>query len=150
MTQFSKFTLAAIQAAPVLLDRDASVAKACRLIEEAAEKEQPSPPLASPGYRATRSLPMRPHRPYGGRPPPNIWQMPLKSRALRQTVCVQPRSGPVLTLSSAWRNWIDELAARSIAPCCLSAPTEKFLANIENSNRPAGSARCGAKATRQD
>lgn len=38
MARFSKFTLAAIQAAPVLLDRDASVEKACRLIEEAAEK----------------------------------------------------------------------------------------------------------------
>jgi nitrilase len=38
MTQYSEFTLAAIQAAPVLLDRDASTDKACRLIEEAAKK----------------------------------------------------------------------------------------------------------------
>jgi len=38
MTHFSKFTMAAIQAAPVLLDRDASTDKACQLIEAAAEK----------------------------------------------------------------------------------------------------------------
>jgi predicted amidohydrolase len=38
MTQYSEFTMAAIQAAPILLDRDASTDKACHLIEEAAEK----------------------------------------------------------------------------------------------------------------
>lgn len=38
MTQYSEFTLAAIQAAPILMDRDASTDKACRLIEYAAEK----------------------------------------------------------------------------------------------------------------
>lgn len=38
MTQYPEFTLAAIQAAPVFFDRDASTDKACRLIEEAAEK----------------------------------------------------------------------------------------------------------------
>lgn len=36
--QFSDFTLAAVQAAPVYLDRDASVDKACGLIREAAEQ----------------------------------------------------------------------------------------------------------------
>ena len=35
MTQYSEFTLAAIQTAPVLFDRDASTDKACKLIEEA-------------------------------------------------------------------------------------------------------------------
>jgi nitrilase len=38
MTTYTEFTLAAIQAAPVYFDRDASTDKACRLIEEAAQK----------------------------------------------------------------------------------------------------------------
>ena len=38
MTAYSEFTLAAIQAAPVYFDREASTEKACRLIEEAAQK----------------------------------------------------------------------------------------------------------------
>ncbi len=38
MTDFPEFTLAAIQAAPVYFDREASTEKACQLIEEAAHK----------------------------------------------------------------------------------------------------------------
>jgi nitrilase len=38
MTVFPEFTLAAIQAAPVYFDREASTAKACSLIEQAAKK----------------------------------------------------------------------------------------------------------------
>jgi nitrilase len=38
MATFPDFTLAAIQAAPVYFDRDASTEKACRLIEQAARK----------------------------------------------------------------------------------------------------------------
>jgi len=38
MTDYPEFTLAAIQAAPVYFDREASTDKACKLIEEAAQK----------------------------------------------------------------------------------------------------------------
>jgi nitrilase len=38
MTSFPEFTLAAVQAAPIFLNRGASAEKACRLIEEAAQK----------------------------------------------------------------------------------------------------------------
>lgn len=38
MTQYAQFTLAAIQAAPILFDRDACTDKACTLIEQAAAK----------------------------------------------------------------------------------------------------------------
>ena len=38
MTNHDKFTLAAIQAAPVYFDRDASTEKACKLIEQAGQK----------------------------------------------------------------------------------------------------------------
>lgn len=38
MTTYTEFTLAAIQAGPVYFDREASTEKACRLIDEAAQK----------------------------------------------------------------------------------------------------------------
>ncbi len=38
MAKFPEFTLAAVQAAPIFFDREASTDKACQLIEEAAEK----------------------------------------------------------------------------------------------------------------
>jgi predicted amidohydrolase len=38
MTNYPEFTLAAIQAAPIYLDREASTEKACQLIQEAAQK----------------------------------------------------------------------------------------------------------------
>jgi hypothetical protein len=54
--EFRDFTLAAVQAAPVYLDRDASIDKACALIDEAGAKGAEFAVFGRPGYRATRPL----------------------------------------------------------------------------------------------
>jgi predicted amidohydrolase len=67
MTDFPEFTLAAIQAAPVLFDHEASCEKACRLIGEAAAK---GATLAAFGETWLPGYPFF----AGNRPSPLTWQ----------------------------------------------------------------------------
>jgi predicted amidohydrolase len=61
MTSYPEFTLAAIQAAPVYFDREASTDKACQLIEQAAEKGADQAAFGEtwlPGYPFFHRLPL--------------------------------------------------------------------------------------------
>jgi nitrilase len=55
MTDQERFRLAAIQAAPVMFDRDASTEKACHLIKQAGAMGATVAAFARPGWEAIHS-----------------------------------------------------------------------------------------------
>ena len=143
----SEFVLAAIQAAPVHFDREASTDKACRLIADAAEQGATFAAFGEcwlPGYPMFASAPPTPARWRAGAayiaaaveiPGPEISRLCRAAQKARIDVAI------------GWPNWTDGPRARCIAPSFSSAGTAASSASTASSNPRSTSARRGARAT---
>ena len=133
MATFPEFTLAAIQAAPVYFDRDASTEKACRLIERVAQKGATLAAFSEtwlPGYPFFHSSSRRNEAAAdylaNGVENPS----PTTDR-----LCEAAHNVGIDVVIGIVESTIG-LAALSIAPSCLLAAKARFSAAIASSSPP--------------